>query len=623
MQHHLPSQASSGSASYTYLTPPETLPTPSGTMLDASQIGFDTDTRASDVPLPGLTGADEALLVDIDLVWRDLWLTVNQSPTSDTSPRSITETQYSWVAANMKQAERPYRHPHYAHEDGGIAVQVDAHLAPDDGETGCYQGCYHGQSQRMDRTIMAFERAYHHTPLPEPPFPTNPLASDRPRHIPEIDDGFSVPSPAWIASQQIDRNQPVSELLLEPAAEFAAFEPRLSSLARGVDPAEALYSDVPVETDTSSDGAMPEDNIDPPPRPDPVGPPSELVSFRGFLESPNTTSDPAVTKCLAEQDNVEKLRAFAKKRVHRYLDNHMVVYLTWVGPNLLQQNQFRLNLATNRYDVVTVPSPPLGMVMMAVAEWRLKFDTYLEELLQTSFRQFPETCFRGDDCRVAKDFLIPIYEYHEAATETINQQAQKLVHQCLKLVVLSHIMVHQLTLVEDTKDSVYEQLKNQPPEKYGRHTSPRWLSRQFKFLLSRLHRDVMNSVLVLVQGTLRRADRKPLWAALLASMVVVAMTTERQQQTLRCKEKTEKQEGAIRPDDKTADEAISLMDEKFEFLKNLFHQGYRTLSPKGFNPLKSSANRGSLDPASQSFAAKAHAIVEQHCGSHSKVPAVL
>lgn len=123
----------------------------------------------------------------------------------------------------------------------------------------------------------------------------------------------------------------------------------------------------------------------------------------------------------------------------------MVVYLTWGyyrhikcdateiesrGPNLLQQNQFRLNLATNRYDIVTVPSPPLGMVLMPVAEWRRKLNDYLEDLLRTSFWQFPDVCFRGDDYRVAKDFLIPVFEYHEAATDRVSPPASLLAPDC-------------------------------------------------------------------------------------------------------------------------------------------------------------------------------------------------
>lgn len=180
-------------------------------------------------------------------------------------------------------------------------------------------------------------------------------------------------------------------------------------------------------------------------------------------------------------------------------------------------------------------------------------------------------------------------------------------------------MTHQLTLVESTKDNVYERLNNPPTERYGHHTSPRWLSRQIKFLLSTLHQEVMrNGVLYLVQDTLRRADRKPLWAALFASMIVLAMTTETQELTVRCKEKTDKGEGTIRLDDRAADDAINLMDERFQLMRNLFHQGYRTLSTKGFNPLQSPQDRAFLDEASQSLAAKANMIVEDNCESFRK-----
>lgn len=55
-----------------------------------------------------------------------------------------------------------------------------------------------------------------------------------------------------------------------------------------------------------------------------------------------------------------------------------------------------------------------------VGLWRRRFNEYLEELLETSFWRFPEVCFRGDDCRVARDFLIPIFEYHEAATDSVS-----------------------------------------------------------------------------------------------------------------------------------------------------------------------------------------------------------
>lgn len=138
---------------------------------------------------------------------------------------------------------------------------------------------------------------------------------------------------------------------------------------------------------------------------------------------------------LAEQNDGEKLRSFAVQHVRRYLNNHMTVSVTWgyfepiecnvtefeaAGMNLLFANQFRLNSATNRFENVKIPSPPLGMTLIEVPAWRLKFATDVERLLQTNFRGFPEACLRGDYYRVAKDFLNPIFEYYAVATGRVS-----------------------------------------------------------------------------------------------------------------------------------------------------------------------------------------------------------
>lgn len=173
-------------------------------------------------------------------------------------------------------------------------------------------------------------------------------------------------------------------------------------------------------------------------------------------------------------------------------------------------------------------------------------------------------------------------------------------------------MTHSLTLVEDTKAEVYQRLRNPPPVAFGRHTCPRWLNRQIKFLLSALHYELLRDILHLMQEALRLSNSKPMWAALFASMVVLATTTESQQVAVRCKETLDKQEGTIAEWDRTAMEAIKEMDKQFMFLRNLFHQKYRTHQKKGFNPLLNFDNRNRLDTASQSLATKAADIVESY-----------
>ena len=177
-------------------------------------------------------------------------------------------------------------------------------------------------------------------------------------------------------------------------------------------------------------------------------------------------------------------------------------------------------------------------------------------------------------------------------------------------------MTHSLTIVEDTKESVYKQLKNKPKNSFGNHTCARWLNKQIKYLLSTLHEDALRDVLNKVQETLRHSKRKDLWAPLFSSIVILAMTTESLEVTVRCKEETDKQEGTIEQDNRAADEEIARMDEKFDILRRLFHQAYRTLLPRGFNPLRDLTDRSQLaDNASQTLAAKASDITNEYCKS--------
>ncbi|KAL8921925.1 MAG: hypothetical protein Q9172_003774 [Xanthocarpia lactea] len=161
-------------------------------------------------------------------------------------------------------------------------------------------------------------------------------------------------------------------------------------------------------------------------------------------------------------------------------------------------------------------------------------------------------------------------------------------------------------------DKVETYINKRSRQKFGHHTCARLLNKQIKFLLSTLYTDLMKGFLGKVQETLRRSKKEAVWAPLFASMVILAMTTETLQVTVRCKEETDKQENMINQHDRTADRAIALMDERFDLLRKLFHQKYSTLLPKGLNPLRNLANRSCLDDASKRLAAKANDIFEQY-----------
>ncbi|KAL8892296.1 MAG: hypothetical protein Q9215_000809 [Flavoplaca cf. flavocitrina] len=615
------SDGSSTNSSHVLLTPSETVATPSVTLLDISQQGCE-DLGASNSPLSELGVSDATLPMELDTNHMpDVTLSFQQ-PHVDENTYQHVGYQTGWTTNDGL--------PQPIYRAQSSSYDMDLTMDPE---------FFDNHTHRM---LAAFNQAF---PPGQQTHPTT-QSIDKPRYVP-WPPGLPLPwSPEVLNWEHIERSPGPQELLYEPAMDFY---PQSQALRHGH--MSVLSPDFVMELDKNGSfgldaqlngESLPENNIDPPPPPDPVGPPTQMAKLDGIcigckkkrmstllsfcfrLRLPELTRD-FIPASLADLRDTKRLDAFVNARIRRWLDNHFEVYITWghqfrpikvgvteiepEGTSLLLQNQYRLNLLTNQYDLFQAPSPPLGIQLMSVGKWRVRLDGYLEEIIRGSFRRFPAICFRGDDCRVEKDFLIPIFDYHEAATG----RGKGLVHQALKLVLLTFIMTHSLTIVEDTKEFVYKQLRNKPKNPFGNHTCARLLNKQIKYLLSTLHEDVLRDVLNKVQDALRHSKRKDLWAPLFASMVILAMTTESLEVTVRCKEETDKQEGTIDQDDRKADKEIARMDKRFDLLRRLFHQGYRTLLPKGFNPLRDLTDRSQLvDNASQTLAAKASNIVMQY-----------
>ncbi|KAL8784708.1 MAG: hypothetical protein Q9213_003804 [Squamulea squamosa] len=667
------------------MTPSETVPSPyGGTMLDISQYGSCEDHVTSSPLLTDLAITGNAQPMDLDAVpWPDIfqkWATdekacrpednQDQPAASNAEYPNLQDQETIWSQTSLLASDDPY-----------VAAKVTS------------------LSNQMEEDLMALDQDF---PLKQQRLPTSYANDLTPRYVPWRMEQTAAAARPWspeiLSREQLEWSPQAEELLYAPAMGTHQALPEDQPLFPGKDVAEELDQHGPSCSDGYlSNVLLPEDNIDPPPPPDPIGPPYQTADRKGCCykkgpkpktaggrryqplnphsrqhakatrrnqgqcwscalqrnecEFENPWDETCIgcqrkrkasllTHCirerlpdltsvfiptsLAEMHDPGNLRRFAARHISRWLDNHFVVLVSWghgfrpikvvateaecVGDTLLFQNQYRLDLTTKQYDLVQVPSPPLGMQLMAVVEWRAKLGGYLEEILRKSFRRFPEVCFRGDDCRVEKDFLLPIFDFHEV----VEGRAKFLVHQALKLVLLTFIMTHSLTIVEDTRDSVYWQLKNRPENLFGQHTCARFLNKQMKFLLCTIHGDVLKDVLNRVQDTLRVSNKKSLWAPLFASMVILAMSIESLQVTVRCKEETDKQEGTIGALDTKADEEIALMDEKFDLLRRIFHQGYRTLQPKGYNPIRNPADRDELDGPSQLLAEKASGIIEKY-----------
>lgn len=325
-----------------------------------------------------------------------------------------------------------------------------------------------------------------------------------------------------------------------------------------------------------------------------------------------------IPSSLTRQHEPDKLREFCKAHVFRWTENCFTVYMTWGygkpikcevheieprGNDLLFQNQYRLNLSTRRYDLHKVPSPPLGIMLLDVPSWRQKLNCYLNNLLQTEFENFPRMCFRGSECAVQKDLLYHVHVYHLRSKDIPLPQL------CLKLIVITHIMTHSLTLTEDTRADVYYRLRNRPDTLYEPLTCPRWLNKEFKFLMSTLHTDLLKNILELLHKNLRDGKQtRLLWAIAFIALLTLSMVTESMQISVRCKEETDKEMGTLPRHDSTAQSEIDHMDERLDLLMRIFRKKYRITEhmdgngKAGFNPVKDLKDRSLLDEPAQMFA---------------------
>lgn len=183
-----------------------------------------------------------------------------------------------------------------------------------------------------------------------------------------------------------------------------------------------------------------------------------------------------------------------------------------------------------------------------------------------------------------------------------------MLRQGFKLVIITQIMTHTLTLVDENE--VFRQLKNQPPKAYGILTSSRWLNKELKFLFSTLHRTLWKNVLEKLQLTLQSSNKLPAWTRAFVALLLLAMMIESMQVQVRCKEESDKRDGMTAQGNDDASSEIGHMDEKWQLLRDLYHKKYKT-----FNPIYQDNDRKMLDPPMQELAQGVKALTEKH-GEH-------
>jgi hypothetical protein len=171
---------------------------------------------------------------------------------------------------------------------------------------------------------------------------------------------------------------------------------------------------------------------------------------------------------------------------------------------------------------------------------------------------------------------------------TDSKQLNMILGRVIKMLIITYIMGHTLTITEDSLPFVLDQVRHKSTKPLEPHTSPRLANRQLKFYFAMLRDTVYHQVLNGLQQTYKNSGPKqdrPLyenikqrsWLPSLCAMLGLSMVLEEVQRTIyiQAEAKIHKQEMTTQQATIEAENACGRIDEKHDFLVRLFCSKYK------------------------------------------------
>lgn len=274
-----------------------------------------------------------------------------------------------------------------------------------------------------------------------------------------------------------------------------------------------------------------------------------------------------------------------------------------------QDPQSRRSLTSQKY------SPPYGLMRIDSVDDR-NYEAYLEDLLSPQWLStlgesaYAEENIVDDEmfqCKVL-DLMCSLY------VGTEDQTLKPLLGDVLRMIIITYIMGHTLTITEDTTAAVINNLRHSPkPPAIQKFTSPRLANRQLKFFFHIVRNSIYEKLLKWLQHTLHTGGKKQeTWLHSFCVTLGFAMVLEEVQRTMQCQAEAKICRKEATPQ-AAFDEAYGHcenIDKRFKLLIGLFQCKYRD---------RKWANHGSFgngtpefrDPVASDFLQTLRDLVEQ------------
>ncbi|KAK0280730.1 hypothetical protein LTR35_007756 [Friedmanniomyces endolithicus] len=229
-------------------------------------------------------------------------------------------------------------------------------------------------------------------------------------------------------------------------------------------------------------------------------------------------------------------------------------------------------------------SPPFGLLRLDLSD-DTHFDAYMEQLLSPKHLwEFGWTCFE-EETQVVDNFQARLLQAMcDLSTSTQDAELRELLRRVIRMMIITYIMGHTLTLSEPTAPAVLAAvtLSPKPPAHQlpTHHISPRLANRQLKFFFHILRDAAYKDLLNWQQQTLRSSPRKDAsWLPAFCVTLGLAMVLEEIQRTIWIQADAKAKKDAVNVSREQAEtEAVNAcerIDGRFGLLVGLFQCKYR------------------------------------------------
>ncbi|KAG2165682.1 hypothetical protein JADG_005421 [Aureobasidium aubasidani] len=297
------------------------------------------------------------------------------------------------------------------------------------------------------------------------------------------------------------------------------------------------------------------------------------------------------------QHRREEIISFAKKSLRSWKTEAPIqVYLTSLGlghfawdlhefepssQDLLLQKRYKVGIS-GTWQRIEKRSPPLALKQVNFSQTQ-RLDDYVDNIVEQYLEDFQNQAYYGeeDSCAMFQSELLRALcsLYISLPEEEDDKTLKGDVRQVIRLLVLTCIMDHPITIVATYQDTAISMMQSHNnPQVYGTWTSPMLANRQLKYFFSEMQTQQYNKSLNRLHQILRKAgDKNKLWMSSFVLMLGIALVLEQCQHLLWIKAdaKVARRESSSIDAEWEARSHCNEMDDGFEFLCKLYHCKYR------------------------------------------------